>query len=58
VAWGPTRELALGELDRALAGTTIGPCTTNLAFLRALLADREFRAGQYDTSLAEALAKR
>jgi acetyl/propionyl-CoA carboxylase alpha subunit len=58
IAWGPTRDQAIGELDRALAGTTIAPCTTNLAFLRALLADDAFRAGQYDTSLAESLAKR
>jgi acetyl/propionyl-CoA carboxylase alpha subunit len=58
VAWGETREAAIAELDRALAGTTIAPCTTNLAFLRKVLADAEFRAGRYDTKLAEALAKR
>jgi acetyl/propionyl-CoA carboxylase alpha subunit len=57
-AWGETRDAALGELDRALAGTTIAPCTTNLAFLRRVLADDEFRAGRYDTSFAQALAKR
>jgi acetyl/propionyl-CoA carboxylase alpha subunit len=58
IAWGPTRDQAIGELDRALAGTTIAPCTTNLAFLRTVLADDAFRAGAYDTSLAERLAKR
>lgn len=58
VAWGETRDGALDELDRALAGTTIAPCTTNLTFLRRVLADGEFRAGRYDTKFAEALAKR
>jgi acetyl-CoA carboxylase biotin carboxylase subunit/3-methylcrotonyl-CoA carboxylase alpha subunit len=58
VAWGETRDGAIAELDRALAGTTIAPCVTNVAFLRKLLACDEFRAGAYDTKLAEALAKR
>jgi acetyl-CoA carboxylase biotin carboxylase subunit/3-methylcrotonyl-CoA carboxylase alpha subunit len=58
VAWGESREAAIAELDRALAGTTIAPATTNLAFLRKLLASEEFRAGQYDTKFAEVLAKR
>jgi acetyl-CoA carboxylase biotin carboxylase subunit/3-methylcrotonyl-CoA carboxylase alpha subunit len=58
VAWGATRDAALDELDRALAGTTIAPCTTNLAFLRKVLADGEFRAGRYDTAFAAAIAKR
>ncbi len=58
VAWGETRDAAIAELDRALAGTTIAPATTNLAFLRKVLASDEFRAGAYDTKLAEALAKR
>ncbi len=57
-AWGETREGAIDELARALEGTTIAPCTTNLAFLRELLASAEFRAGTYDTRFAEALAKR
>jgi acetyl-CoA carboxylase biotin carboxylase subunit/3-methylcrotonyl-CoA carboxylase alpha subunit len=58
VAWGETRDAAIAELDRALAGTTIAPCVTNLAFLRKLLASDEFRAGAYDTKFAEVLAKR
>ena len=58
VAWGDTREDAIARLDGALSGTRIAPCTTNLAFLRAVLATPEFRAGDYDTHLAEALAKR
>jgi acetyl-CoA carboxylase biotin carboxylase subunit/3-methylcrotonyl-CoA carboxylase alpha subunit len=58
VAWGETRSGALDELDRALAGTTIAPATTNLAFLRKVLASEELRAGAYDTKFAEILAKR
>ncbi|MEZ4263029.1 MAG: biotin carboxylase N-terminal domain-containing protein [Polyangiaceae bacterium] len=58
VAWGDTRDLAIAELDRALAGTTVAPCVTNIAFVRKLLASDEFRSGQYDTKFAELLAKR
>jgi acetyl/propionyl-CoA carboxylase alpha subunit len=57
-AWGETREAAILALDQALAGTTIAPCTTNVAFVRQVLASPEFRAGAYDTRFAEALAKR
>jgi acetyl/propionyl-CoA carboxylase alpha subunit len=57
-AWGETREAAIDGLAAALGGTTIAPCTTNLAFLRDLLASAEFRAGAYDTRFAEAFAKR
>ena len=58
IAWNETRRGAIDELDRALAGTVVAPCTTNLVFLRRVLADEEFRAGRYDTRFAEALAKR
>jgi acetyl/propionyl-CoA carboxylase alpha subunit len=58
VAWAETREGAIAELDRAIAGTTLAPCVTNLTFLRKLLASEEFRAGAYDTKFAEVLAKR
>lgn len=58
VAWGETRDLAIAELDRTLEGTTITPLTSNLSFLRKVLASDEFRAGSYDTKFAEVLAKR
>ena len=57
VAWGETRTAATAELDRALAGTRIAPCVTNLEFLRKLLATSEFSEGRYDTKFAEAFAK-
>jgi acetyl-CoA carboxylase biotin carboxylase subunit/3-methylcrotonyl-CoA carboxylase alpha subunit len=58
IAHAPTRVGAIDALDAALASTTIAPCVTNLAFLRRVLADPAFRAGRYDTSFAEALARR
>ncbi len=58
VAWGETRDAAIAELDRALATTTVAPCVTNVAFLRRILGTEDFRDGRYDTTLAEALAKR
>ncbi len=58
VAWGATRADAIAELDRAIAGTKLAPCVTNLAFLRKVLASDEFRTGKYDTKFAEVLAKR
>jgi acetyl-CoA carboxylase biotin carboxylase subunit/3-methylcrotonyl-CoA carboxylase alpha subunit len=58
IARGDTRAAAIDTLDRALAGTTIAPCVTNLTFLRKVLADPAFRQGRYDTRFAETLAKR
>lgn len=58
VAWGETRERAIAELDAALAATTIAPATTNVSFLRKILASEEFRTARYDTKFAEVLAKR
>ena len=54
----PSRDTSIAELDQAIAGTRIAPCTTNLEFLRKVLASDEFRAGKYDTKFAEVLAKR
>jgi acetyl-CoA/propionyl-CoA carboxylase biotin carboxyl carrier protein len=53
VAWGPDRMTAVRRLDRALAGFTVLGVTTNVAFLRGLLADPEVAAGRLDTGLAE-----
>ncbi|MGO9833867.1 MAG: acetyl/propionyl/methylcrotonyl-CoA carboxylase subunit alpha [Polyangiaceae bacterium] len=58
IAWADARADAIAELEGALDGTTIAPSTTNLAFLRRVLADSAFREGCYDTTFAEALAKR
>ncbi|MEV4326061.1 acetyl/propionyl/methylcrotonyl-CoA carboxylase subunit alpha [Microbispora rosea] len=53
VAWAPDRAGALAGLDRALASTVILGVTTNVGFLRALLADPEVAAGRLDTGLVE-----
>jgi 3-methylcrotonyl-CoA carboxylase alpha subunit len=63
IAHGATRADAIARLDAALENTVLelsgpkGPRATNLAFLRTVLASPEFRAGNYDTALAERLAK-
>lgn len=51
VAHGADRAEALARLDAALAGTAVLGLGTNVAFLRALLADADVRAGRLDTGL-------
>ena len=53
IAWGPDRSTALARLDRALADTVVLGVATNTAFLRALLAHPDVRAGRLDTGLVE-----
>ena len=57
-AWGPDRATALRRLDAALADTAVLGVTTNIAFLRTLLADPDVQAGRLDTTLAERVADR
>jgi acetyl-CoA/propionyl-CoA carboxylase, biotin carboxylase, biotin carboxyl carrier protein len=58
VARGDDREEALERLRRALGETVVAGPTTNVAYLRALLARPEVRAGEMDTGLIERLAAR
>jgi acetyl-CoA/propionyl-CoA carboxylase biotin carboxyl carrier protein len=51
IAHGPDRATALARLDRALAHTAILGLTTNVGFLRSLLAREDVRAGAMDTGL-------
>jgi len=51
--WGPTRERALGRIDRALSEYSVGGIRTNIAFFREVLGDPEFRAGEFSTSFIE-----
>jgi acetyl-CoA/propionyl-CoA carboxylase, biotin carboxylase, biotin carboxyl carrier protein len=53
IAWGDDRGTALRRLDAALAGTTILGVTTNITFLRALLAHPDVAVGRLDTGLIE-----
>jgi acetyl-CoA/propionyl-CoA carboxylase biotin carboxyl carrier protein len=55
IAHAPAREGALAELDRALAELVVLGPATNAAYLRALLARPEVRAGELDTGLIERL---
>ncbi|MGC8202902.1 acetyl/propionyl/methylcrotonyl-CoA carboxylase subunit alpha [Aliiroseovarius sp. PTFE2010] len=50
---GPTREIALSQLTRALEGTDVGGTVTNLAFLRNLTLHDGFAGGDVDTGLIE-----
>jgi acetyl-CoA/propionyl-CoA carboxylase biotin carboxyl carrier protein len=51
IAWGRDRAAALDRLDAALRGTVLLGVGTNTAFLRALIADPDVRAGRLDTGL-------
>ncbi|WP_433224602.1 acetyl/propionyl/methylcrotonyl-CoA carboxylase subunit alpha [Microtetraspora malaysiensis] len=57
VAWAPDRAGALRALDRALASTAILGVTTNIGFLRGLVARPEVAAGRLDTGLVERLLR-
>ncbi|MFF0543436.1 biotin carboxylase N-terminal domain-containing protein [Nocardia thailandica] len=53
IARGTTRADALAALDRALDRTTVLGVTTNIEFLRFLLADPDVQAGRLDTALLD-----
>ena len=52
---GPDRETALARLGAALRGLTVAGPATNVAYLRALAAHEDVRAGRLDTGLLERL---
>jgi acetyl-CoA/propionyl-CoA carboxylase biotin carboxyl carrier protein len=56
VAWGPDRTEALARLGGALAATEILGVTTNVGFLRRLLAHPDVTAGRLHTELVERIA--
>ncbi|MEU4327078.1 biotin carboxylase N-terminal domain-containing protein [Nonomuraea dietziae] len=53
IAWAEDRSSALRSLDRALGSAAVLGVTTNIPFLRALLADPDVVAGALDTGLVE-----
>ncbi|ALJ18641.1 ATP-binding protein [Microbacterium sp. No. 7] len=55
IAAGADRAAALRALDAALADTVVLGVDTNIAFLRALLAEPAVRAGELDTGLIDRL---
>ena len=56
IAWGETREIALGRLDRALAETAVMGVPTNLDYLLRVARHPMFRAGTLDTGFLERFA--
>jgi acetyl-CoA/propionyl-CoA carboxylase biotin carboxyl carrier protein len=53
IAHAADRPAAIRALDTALAGTTVLGVTTNIEFLRFLLADPDVAAGRLDTGLLD-----
>ncbi|MCP4820130.1 MAG: acetyl/propionyl/methylcrotonyl-CoA carboxylase subunit alpha [Shimia sp.] len=53
IVHGPTREVALKQLERALRFTDVGGTVTNVSFLALLAAQPDFVAGDVDTGLIE-----
>ncbi len=51
--WGPSREVALARMRRALGEYVVTGIRTNLAFHQKLLVHPEFVAGRYDTGFIE-----
>jgi acetyl-CoA carboxylase biotin carboxylase subunit len=49
IAWGPTRAVAIERMRRALADTVVLGIDCNLGFHLRVLAEPEFRAGNFDT---------
>jgi len=56
--WGPSREVAIGRLDRALSEYVLAGVRNNIAFFREVLADKEFREGRLSTSFLDRFFKR
>jgi 3-methylcrotonyl-CoA carboxylase alpha subunit len=53
IVHGPTRAIALAQMQQALGGTEVAGSVTNLAFLSALTHHAGFAAGDVDTGLIE-----
>ena len=51
IVWGETREAALQQLDAALAAYQVVGVTTNIRFLRRIVANPAFASGDVDTGL-------
>jgi acetyl-CoA carboxylase, biotin carboxylase subunit len=49
IAWGPTREIAIARMERALSETVIAGVPTTIPFHRLALADEGFRRGDVHT---------
>jgi acetyl-CoA carboxylase biotin carboxylase subunit len=57
VAWGATREQAIGRMDRALAEYSLGGIRTNISFFRDILLASNFRAGRLSTTFLDEFSR-
>ncbi|MCW8132269.1 MAG: ATP-grasp domain-containing protein [Planctomycetota bacterium] len=57
LAWGQTRDEAIGRLAGALRETFIAPVTTTAAFIADVIESEPFKSGAYDTSILAARKK-
>jgi 3-methylcrotonyl-CoA carboxylase alpha subunit len=53
IVWGSDREVAIARLAQTLRETTVTGVATNLALLRAIVADGAYRAGDTTTSFLD-----
>ena len=58
IAWGPTRDVAIVRLERALAETLITGVDTTIPFIQRVLRNAEFRAGAVSTQLVGAVIRK
>jgi acetyl-CoA carboxylase biotin carboxylase subunit len=52
-AWAPTREGAMGRLERALSEYSLSDVRNNIGLFREILADPQFREGKLSTTFLE-----
>jgi acetyl-CoA carboxylase, biotin carboxylase subunit len=53
IAWGPTREVAIRRLDRALTEFTLTGIKTNISMHKSILQAPKFLDGSYTTQFCE-----
>ena len=53
IVWGPTRELAIGRMRRALTEFTVTGIRTNIPYHLAVLDTPDFQRGEYTTHFIE-----
>ncbi len=58
VAWGPSREVAIARLDRALGEYAVVGIRTTIPYFREILRDEAFQAGRLDTGFLAAFEPR
>ena len=58
IVWGPTREIAIARMERALRETVITGVTHTIPFHKEILADPEFKAGNVHTGFVAEFMER